>query len=211
MRAGKEKQAGKGVRALTLKRRESYEGRASAGFTLMELMVTMALAVILASWAIPGMYALVQQSRVTAGTNYFLGLLETSRYRAMALRSAVTVCASPDGVSCDRDGGNRLLLFEDDNGNGVLNEGETSIVSEELFQQGDFWLVWRDFRQTDYLRWAPEGRTDSLNGSYTLCNSRRQDRWLRQIVVNRAGRARLVYPARERRTVLLAARQRCGW
>ncbi|HET8871364.1 MAG TPA: GspH/FimT family pseudopilin [Aquabacterium sp.] len=180
------------------------------GFTLAEIVITLALVTLLSSWAMPGLRSVLDRSRVTATSNHFLGLIETSRSLAMAKHRPVTLCASIDARRCNRDQGDYLLVFEDRNANGVLEQTEPVFVNEQLFRRGDFWLVWRDFRQTTYLRWAPEGRTDSLNGTFTLCNGRRNDRLLRQIVINRAGRARVVVPVLADGKTLAEARQRCA-
>lgn len=195
----------------TTTRKQTGKKQESRGFTLMELMLTLAIGAMVMGWAGPALYGLVQQSRITAGCNHFMGLLESSRYQALALHLPLTICASQDGVRCDRDRGKQILVFEDANANGRLDGKEAVLIKEELWGQSDFWLVWRDFRRTSYLRWAAEGRTDSLNGTFTLCNSQRKDKWLRQIVISRAGRIRVVLPARERKEVLLAAQERCNW
>lgn len=189
---------------------DSIEKMRHDGFTLAEIAITLAMVMLLSAWAVPGLRTVLDSSRVTAASNHFLGLIETSRSLAMARHRPVTLCASADAKHCNRDRGDYLLAFEDRNANGVMDEAEPVMASEQLFRGGDFWLVWRDFRQTTFLRWAPEGHTDSLNGTFTLCNVRRNDRLLRQIVINRAGRARVVVPLRADGKTLAEARQRCA-
>lgn len=184
--------------------------RECRGYTLFELMFGLLLTALLVSWAAPGLHNLMQQSRMTAANNHFLALLEQSRYRALALRVPVTICTSLDAQHCNRNQGEHVLVFEDANENGFVDEHETLVAKDHLFEGGDFWLVWRAFRQTDYLRWAVGGRTDSMNGTYTLCNKAHRDDWLRQIVINRAGRSRVTRPARNGESMILAARKACA-
>lgn len=180
-----------------------------AGFTLMELMAVMALIGLLSSLAVPGMSWVLQRAHVTASTNHLLGVLESTRYQSLAMQRAVTVCMSPDGLRCHAGQGHHLLVFNDANKDGALSGGEVQ-WSNEPFLQDDFWLVWRSFRGLPYLRWASGGRTDSLNGTFTLCNKSHRDELLRQLVVNRAGRVRLVIPAHASGAVLNSARRVCA-
>lgn len=184
--------------------------RGAHGFTLVEIMLTLSLSTILASWAIPAMSDFVQGIKVTAAGNHFMGMLEGVRYRSLVMPYAVTICGTPDGQSCDRNQGRHVVVFHDANVNGVVEAGEQVLVQEAFLDDRDFWLVWRAFQSKHYLRWAT-GRTDSMNGTFTLCNRRHKDKWLRQIVVNRAGRTRLVLPALAGADVLSQARQHCGW
>lgn len=180
------------------------------GFSLLELLVVMALGLLLLGWGVPALSDFMKGVRVGAASAHFIGLLETLRHRSLVLPGPVTICGTLDGVRCSRLQGRRLVAFEDGNGNGVVDVGERVQLQEEFLDSEEFWLVWRSFQNKDYLRWAA-GRTDSMNGTFTLCNRRRKDEWLRQVVVNRAARTRMVRPARQGGAVLLAARQSCGW
>jgi len=46
--------------------------KTQTGFTLIELMVTMAIAMILTMWAVPNMRTLLLNNRITAKTNEFI-------------------------------------------------------------------------------------------------------------------------------------------
>lgn len=184
--------------------------RGTRGFTLLELLMSLGLATLLVSWAIPAMSDWWRGTQLASASNRLMGLLESTRYESLALQHPVTVCASQDSQRCSRDGGRYLMVFQDGNGNGVLDAGEVASTREELLGGDEFHLAWRAFQNRPYLRWAA-GRTDSMNGTFTLCNQQRRDEWLRQIVVNRTGRARVVVPASASGSVLQSARRSCGW
>lgn len=189
----------------------AQERRGSAGFTFMELVLALALAMLLSTWAVATLQEWWQGLRVAALGRHFVGVLETLRYQSLGLQGGgLTICGTPDGQRCDRDNGRRLLAFRDVNRNGGVDAGEGVVLHDDFLEGPDFWLVWRSFQNKDYLRWAA-GRTDSMNGTFTLCNRQRREGWLRQVVVNRAGRTRAVLPAREGGAALQAARQACGW
>jgi type IV fimbrial biogenesis protein FimT len=185
--------------------------RNGRGFSLIELMVSLGLVLLVAGWAVPSLHDFQQGIRAATASRQFHGLLESTRYRSLALAAPTTICATAaDTVTCSRDHGGGLVVFEDIDEDGVVDSGEKVVVREMLADNEEFWLVWRAFQNRPYLRWAA-GRTDSMNGTFTLCNRQRQDRWLRQLVVNRTGRTRPVEPARSTASVLQSARQACGW
>lgn len=180
------------------------------GHTLMELLVTLALAAMVAAWTVPALRDFWLGIKAGTASAHFMGELETMRFRSRALPQAVTICGSADGSHCDRDLGRLVLMFRDSNADGVADAGEELLYRDPFTDDEEFWLVWRSFQNKPYLRWAA-GRTDSMNGTFTVCNRRQRDEWLRQVVVNRAGRSRQVVPLRAGASVLLAARKACGW
>ena len=76
----------------------------SNGFTLIELVVTMAIAIILVSIAVPSFRTTLQNSRITAQANDFVSDLSLARSEAIKLRSNVVVCTSITGTSCTAGG-----------------------------------------------------------------------------------------------------------
>lgn len=82
------------------------------GFTLIELIVTIAVASILVAVAIPNFRTLLQNNRMTTHVNEFLSDVNFARSEAIKRRSNITICTSTTGTSCTggnwRDG--RLIM-----------------------------------------------------------------------------------------------------
>ncbi|WP_312914436.1 GspH/FimT family pseudopilin [Stenotrophomonas sp.] len=74
--------------------------KSSSGFTLVELMVTIAVLAIIASIAAPAMQGLIRANRLTATTNELVTALQLARTEAVRRNAPVTVCASNDGLAC---------------------------------------------------------------------------------------------------------------
>lgn len=79
-------------------------GRRLDGFTLLELMVTLAVAAILVTIAIPSYRGLVQRNTVTASVNDLVGDLNYARSEAVTRGQDVYLCKSKDEATCETDG-----------------------------------------------------------------------------------------------------------
>jgi type IV fimbrial biogenesis protein FimT len=75
-----------------------------AGFTLIELMVAVAILAVLVSLAAPSYHRLVIDSRMTAQANDFLTALHFTRSEAVKRYATVTMCKSSDGACCATSG-----------------------------------------------------------------------------------------------------------
>ena len=70
------------------------------GFTLVELMVVVALVAIVMAIAIPSYSRMIVSNRIRAATNDLLLSLQFARAEAVRQVGVVTVCPSSDGVTC---------------------------------------------------------------------------------------------------------------
>ncbi|MDP3419990.1 MAG: GspH/FimT family pseudopilin [Thiobacillus sp.] len=71
-----------------------------AGFTLIELMVTLSVLAILLTIGIPSLQMFIQNSRLQSQSASLMGDLNYARAEAVRLGSPVAVCASADGATC---------------------------------------------------------------------------------------------------------------
>jgi type IV fimbrial biogenesis protein FimT len=74
------------------------------GVTLIELMVTLAVLVILASLAIPSFQGSLASSRVSSTANELISSIAQARSHAIKIGSRVTLCKSADGATCSTSG-----------------------------------------------------------------------------------------------------------
>lgn len=100
------------------------------GFTLIELVVTLAILGIVLTIAIPNFQRMVVSNRMASQANDVITAMSLARSEAVKRAAQVTVCASSDGATCTggwaqgwvvRDaGGNVLRVFRALNGNSTL-------------------------------------------------------------------------------------------
>ena len=80
--------------------RHQRQSNTQSGFTLIELMVVVAMVAILAMLAVPSWTQLQTRNAVRAAVNDFSTSLQFARSEAVRTNLPVTVCASSDGVNC---------------------------------------------------------------------------------------------------------------
>ena len=71
------------------------------GFTLIELIVTMAVAGILTAVAVPAFNSFMQNDRDIGQVNSLVASLNYARSEAVKRDASVTVCPSTDGATCN--------------------------------------------------------------------------------------------------------------
>ncbi len=99
--------------------------RKVSGFTLIELMVTVAVLAILVAIALPSFKNMIRSGRIATTTNEMLASLSFARVEAIKNAHGAGVCASTAGSSCDgEDWGSGWLIWADSNGNGAFDAGE---------------------------------------------------------------------------------------
>ncbi|PCJ85409.1 MAG: hypothetical protein COA54_11165 [Thiotrichaceae bacterium] len=91
-----------------------------SGFTLVELIITMAIIGILLVVAVPSLKAFMQGNQLIATSNDLVSALYIARSEAIRLESRVTICESSNGTSClatgTGDWKNGWIVFVDANG-----------------------------------------------------------------------------------------------
>ena len=70
------------------------------GFTLIEAIITLAIATILAAMATPSFINLLNKRRISASANTIYSTLQEARSLAITEGSNVSGCLSNDGLSC---------------------------------------------------------------------------------------------------------------
>ena len=150
------------------------------GFTLIELVMGIAIVGILLTVGIPSFIALITNNRIVTQTNDFVSDLAHARAEAVRRNSRVTICRSNDGATCVpssswRDG---WIVFTDPAIFGTLAVGETILRVRGAMPTGMTLAVAGFDNSGDFLQFLPSGLVSGVSGgssttagSFTLCRS----------------------------------------
>jgi len=162
----------------------------SLGFSLIEMLVALAVAGVLLGLAWPAMSELTAANRSAAALNQITGATQWARHAAITLRTTVTMCPGATNACGGRDTWHDgTLIVADNNGNGRIDAGEEILrVLPRL--QGGGRAYWRSFRNRSYLQFNATGLTHWQNGTLLYCPRDGDARHARAVIINAAGRAR---------------------
>lgn len=98
--------------------------RFHGGFTLIELVVTLAVAAILTTIAVPSFRGFVESNRLTAVTNDLIADFQLARSEALKRSANTIICKSADGASCTAAGtwNSGWIVFADIDGSGTWTQ-----------------------------------------------------------------------------------------
>src|SRR5690625_1927198 len=108
------------------------------GFTLIELMVTLAVFAIVAGLAIPSFTQMIRDNRSVALADNLLSAAQYARAQAVTVKGAVSLCASADGATCGADWTEGWIVFAD---GAAIETATTPQVSEVLRHWEAPWTI----------------------------------------------------------------------
>lgn len=144
-------------------------GTRNKGYSLVELMVTLAILGIALAIAVPSVRDYFANARRLTVTNNLVGDLAYARMEAIRRGQLVTVCGGSDGVCVmDNNWSGGRIVFVDPNGNGLVDAGE-EVLRTEVAAPSGFTLVATGF--TSRVTFASSGLRvrGSVDGSIRVC------------------------------------------
>lgn len=91
------------------------------GFSLIELMVVIAVAAILLALAVPSFADVTTRNRIAGQANDFIAGVNYARSEAIRLGGTSGICASSDGTTCSGDWTDGWLVWSDADRDGALD------------------------------------------------------------------------------------------
>jgi len=178
-------------------KQHKHTGKQS-GFTLIELMITLVIAAIVMTQAVPSFMSTVQNNRLITYTNDLVSDINLARSEAVKRGSRVVLCRSADtSVNTPVCGGTAniwttgWLVFADADSSGTFNAGDT-LIRVGMATSSTTTIISNSVTNNN-LEYNGDGTTNEAGntGVFALCDSRGAGNG-RQIQINAMGRPQLV-------------------
>lgn len=163
------------------------DSRDSGGYSLFELLITLALAALVFALGLPSFASLAADKRLRSEADALFHSIHLARKASVVRRRVITICASRDGVSCGpaADWAVGWMMFENLGRTGVdVRSAGEKILKTHAIQQD---VRLRANRAAFSFRSTHQRAT---NGSIAICDA--GDRAAsRAVVVSYTGRPRV--------------------
>jgi len=170
------------------------------GFTLYELLITLALVGIVLSAALPAFSGTLARNRQAIEINALFHAIHRARKESIMRRKVVSLCPSSDGKNCEpgMDWSSGWIMFENrdrdspprvDSGEAVLQVHQVSRQVRILANRRGFTL------RATFLR--------ATNGTFVICDRRTQIP-ARALVVSYTGRPRVAFKRPDKKPYICA-------
>jgi type IV fimbrial biogenesis protein FimT len=165
--------------------------KAHTGFTLVELMIALAVGIIILTIGVPAFNGLMTSNRTTAYTNNLITALRLARSEAIHRGEGVTVCASnADYSACNNaNWQNGWLVFTDPDNDRAYTAGTDELI--RIWQAPEGGIAFD--AAPNSIRFLSSGELDGSVSDFALqlsdCNQ------ARTISISRMGRAETSHSA----------------
>jgi len=172
-----------------------YKMKREAGFTLLELMITVGILAIVLSVGVPSYRGIVMDNRLASQANLFATSIKLARSNAVRFQRNATVCSSANydaavpTCSSNNDWSGGWIVWVDKDRDAATDANEIISVSGPVHSASEL-------KSTSANRFTYDGRgfATTAAGELTLCDNRSGEMG-RRIRVNATGRTNIARQA----------------
>lgn len=162
--------------------------KATRGFNLFELMLTLSISSVLLGLAVPSFQGALQDSRRSTAVNAFVHSVFVARSSAITYNRTVSICPSVDGATCSNSTANWeygwiVFMNADRDEPPVVDRGERILFVQGALPGAAITSNRRAYSFKSYAHAV-------VNGTVVFCD-RRGSTQARAVIINIAGRTRV--------------------
>ncbi|MFC7295866.1 GspH/FimT family pseudopilin [Marinobacter aromaticivorans] len=158
------------------------------GFSLLELMMVVAVAAVLINVALPSLTILAYNQERRGALHDLIGVFAFARQHAVMHGEIITVCPLDGNGACGKDWNGEIHAFVDSGNTRKLSANENLLRTISPASNGYF--IVRSLHRS-YFQFRPTGFIHSDLGNITWCPKSRDASLAGQIIVSRGGRVRV--------------------
>lgn len=164
----------------------------SKGFSLIELVVTLSIAGILVSYALPSIYDIKSNKILNNERDRLMVSLAYARTYAINEQKQVIVCPSISGSDCDNQSNwhQGWIIFDDANSNKQLDNNEILLQFENPMDNS---VIATSSLYRSKIRFNTIGFAPGTNVSINFCDNRGSE-LAQSLIINNAGRIKQSKP-----------------
>ena len=160
------------------------------GFTLLEVMTSLAIGSILLTVAVPAMQDFIIRNRMSTEVNTFVASLYLARSEAVKRLRIAKVCPTTDYINCtgDTDWEPGWMVFSDDNNNDHIDAGTDVLVQQNPALPSRFKITGDPSRPE--AQFQSNGQAGGSNNTFVFCDTGNVA-YTRKVYLSNEGRVRV--------------------
>ncbi len=155
------------------------------GVTLIELMITLAIATIILTAVGPSIQSILIKNRIVSEINEISSIIQYARHQAIDEQTLVKVCPTSDYKNCSTDWNNAKMVFIDSNSDDTLNGAEELIVTIE--QASSTSVI---TSTENVITFQESGQADKAS-QILLCDKTKKAEYARAMAITLQGRVKM--------------------
>jgi len=162
--------------------------KSQSGFSLVELMIVVMIASVIATIGVPAMTETVKNNRVRAQADRILATLNLTRSEAVKRNLPVSICRSSNGTSCTGNWVDGWIVFTNTDGDNTVDVGVDEVI--RVFEGLNVGYTLGGTITADVLTYFGDGSYAGGAGIINICSPDAIPSQGWRLLLNTVGRAR---------------------
>ncbi len=161
-----------------------------SAFTLIELMITIAVVAVVLTLGVPSFGRLIEQNQLATNVNALVSSMTFARSEAVKRNKPVKLCDSSDAVNCGSGNYEQgWIVFVDENNDGNLDSPAEELIFVQSAFPANFSIDPNLSTGANDISYLAKGRANR-NGNFIICKDNDVTK-ARVIILDMNGRTRL--------------------